>query len=173
MDITILYNAISNAATPDEQDVLTQVEVVRASLGRLGHSVDEIACTLNLESLARQLSLRRPDVVFNLVESLAGTDRLLPTIPALLEHLAIPCTGNPYASLCQTNDKVFCKHRLRQLGLPTPEWIDAGSESVPDLSSTSRSFIIKTIGEHASWGLSDDAVVHVNDAAELRQHLAR
>ncbi len=173
MHITILHNAVNPDAGPDEQDVLIQLHAVKKSLRRLGHDVSEIACTLNLEALLQRLLHQRPDLVFNLVEGLGGTDRLLPTVPALLEHLSIPYTGNSWEALCLTNDKILCKQRLLQLGLPTPIWMDQTGEIHGDLcwNDSPLSFLIKTVSEHASWGLDDDAVVHVHDAKELHRLL--
>ncbi|MFN0195726.1 MAG: GNAT family N-acetyltransferase [Planctomycetaceae bacterium] len=175
MHITILHNAVNPDAGPDEQDVLIQLHAVKESLRRLGHDVNEIACTLNLEALSQRLLHQRPDLVFNLVEGLGGTDRLLPTVPALLEHLSIPYTGNRWEALCLTNDKTLCKQRLLQLGLPTPIWMDQAGEIHGDLrwndSPEPKPFLIKTVSEHASWGLDDDAVVHVHDAKELHRLL--
>ncbi|MEX0725373.1 MAG: GNAT family N-acetyltransferase, partial [Planctomycetaceae bacterium] len=137
--------------------------------------VTEIACTLNLENLSRQLADKRPDLVFNLVEGLGGTDRLLPTVPALLEHLSIPYTGCSFTAISLTNDKTLCKHRLRLLGMPTPDWMYLSGEMAVEHPGrgwpASKRFIIKTIGEHASWGLDDDAVVRVSNADELYEQL--
>ena len=54
--VVILYNAVSAGAGPDAKDVLDQVEAVAAVLPKLGHTVSRVACTLNLEALAKPLA---------------------------------------------------------------------------------------------------------------------
>jgi D-alanine-D-alanine ligase len=62
------------------------------------------------------------------------------------------------------------KHRLRESGLPTPQWMDAGSESQQDALNISDSrWIIKPVWEHASVGMDDEAVVKAESAAELQE----
>ncbi len=82
----------------------------------------------------------RPDVVFNLVESLAGWDRLAHVFPSLLESLGLPYTGNSAAALWLTNNKLLAKERLRQAGLPTPPWYGVEKSGVSSQRSGVRSW---------------------------------
>jgi D-alanine-D-alanine ligase len=66
----------------------------------------------------------KPDVVFNLVESLAEADSLVYLPHADLDVLGIPYAGNRTESLFLTTHKLLAKERLRSDGLPTPAWID-------------------------------------------------
>ena len=75
MKVTVLYNEVGAAASTDDLDVLVQRDAVVASLARLGHDVSTLGCSLDLSAVHAQLTRRRPDAVFNLVESLGGTDR--------------------------------------------------------------------------------------------------
>src|SRR5262245_30295667 len=75
--VTVLHNAVSDNPTADERDVLVQADVVTAALTALGHEVQRLPCSLDLASARRQLAGQRPDVVFNLVEALGGSDRLV------------------------------------------------------------------------------------------------
>jgi hypothetical protein len=87
MKILILHDHVAPDAPADAQDLLEQVGAVRGALLQHGHGVRSIACTLNLASLERDLSVDRPDVVFNLVETLGSRGRLCPLVPLLLESL--------------------------------------------------------------------------------------
>jgi D-alanine-D-alanine ligase len=119
-------------------------------------------------------------LVFNLVESLGGTDRLMPLATLLLDALGVPYTGCLTASLLQTGDKLAAKRKLRSARLPTPGWLQhqatgrrrRGARKPAATAAEGfapRRYIIKAVFEHASLGMDDAAVVEVTSAAELRQ----
>jgi len=168
MRVLILHNAVAADADAAERDVLVQAEAVGAALAALGHQPECLAATLDLDSLRRQLIERKPDLVFNLVEALAGSDWLLPLPAALLDALGLPYTGGRTEALMESTHKVLAKRRLRAAGLPTPDWLEArrtgaGSQFVPG-----RRWIVKAVFEHASFGLDDQSVVTAADEASLR-----
>ena len=123
MRVAVLYNAVSQQDTIDDLDVLVQVDVVSQSLKRLGHEHFAVACTLDLDSMKETLRKLRPDMVFNLVESLQGDDSLVYLPPAVLVSLNLPYTGASAESLFLTTHKLLAKDRLSRAGLPTPSWI--------------------------------------------------
>jgi hypothetical protein len=126
MRVAILHNAVPDNAPPEDQDTLIQVNTVRAALVRLGHESESLSCTLNLAALYDDLRRLRPDVVFNLVESLAEADSL-PYLPlAVLDVLGLPYTGGRTEALFLTTHKLLAKERLRSAGLPTPDWAESG-----------------------------------------------
>lgn len=170
MRIAVAYNAPTQGAGPAETDVLQQVAAVESALARLGHEAVQMPCTLNLEALVAALDRERPALVFNLVEALAGTDRLAPLVPCLLDARGIPYTGTGSNALAATIDKVSVKSCLRAAGLPTPDWFVA---PLPASADCSGRFIVKARSEHASIGLGDDAVVDVAGPAQLACHIAR
>ena len=171
----VLHNEVSSQASADERDVLTQVNAVCDALLRLGHEAEPVACNLNLEATRLRLLELRPRVVFNLVESLGGSDWLAPAAPAMLDALRLPYTGSPTEALFLTTHKLLAKERLLQAGLPTPAWLAAGrSERLgwresrcEDNSRGARRYIIKSVTEHASVGIDDCAVVTVGNERDL------
>ena len=168
MHVAILYNQPPADASADDLDVLVQRDAVAASLSRLAHNVSTIPCTLDLDTVHRQLVETRPDAVFNLVESLGGSDRLMPLATVLLEALHLPYTGCRTPAIIDTSDKLRAKSRMIAAGLPTPGWC-----TVPPVIPTPASafvpgtYIIKAIAEHASIGLDDTSVVTVSMPDEL------
>ena len=170
MRVAVLHNAVSDAPTADESDVLVQAEAVCAALEELGHHVERLPCSLDLAAAARRLRELWPDVVFNLVEALGGSDRLSPTAPALLDLLGIPYTGSSAEGLFLTGSKLLTKTRLRLAGLPTPDWAVPGGRAPASLT-LEPPYIIKAVWEHASFGLGDEAVVHAGDPAAVQDHL--
>ena len=125
MRVAVLHNAVPENAPLEDQDTLVQVDAVVAALARLGHEPARVACTLDLAALHDELPRLRPDVVFNLVESLAEADSLAYLPPAVLDVLGLPYTGSRTESLFLTTHKLLAKERLRQAGLPTPDWIES------------------------------------------------
>lgn len=171
--VLILFNAVAADAPVAERDVLAQMEVVAQACRELGYSFEKCGCTADLQPLIERLQANPPSVVFNLVESLAGYDKLAWLIPALLETLQIPCTGTPAVPLNLSNDKLRTKQKLQLAGLPTPVWHTAESLSNVKANETFTpgQYILKAIGEHASLGLDDTAVVFADSVTELQARI--
>lgn len=165
MRIAILHNAVSEEAAPDEIDVMAQVDAVSGELKNLGHDILILPCDLNLQNLKNQLLSFFPDAVFNLTESLDGHGRLISIIPSLLTSMGIPYTGSPADGIHFTSNKLLAKEKMTAEGLPTPAW----SGSYPDditspsdillLSPEKKTWIVKSVWEHASLGLDDTGMV--------------
>jgi D-alanine-D-alanine ligase len=172
--VAIIHNALPANASPSDRDVLDQVQVVRKALEKRAHHVEVRTCSLDLETSRQELLRLRPDVVFNLVESLGGFDRLQHLATALWDVMGLPYTGNPTEALLLTNHKLLAKQMLMQSGLPTPAWLGArsGDCSLSAFPPDGR-FIIKAIGEHASVGLDDEALVRADGPADLKAQLLR
>lgn len=165
MRVVIVHNAVDADASPDDRDVLVQVDVVRQALERLGYEATVLPCDLDLAAARDQLVQVGPDVVFNLVESLGGAGRLAPAAAALVEHLGLPYTGASADALFLTGQKLLAKQHMRAAGLPTPDWVvrdtKVGAEGLtPD---PGRRYIIKSVWEDASFGLEDSSVVDGTD----------
>jgi D-alanine-D-alanine ligase len=180
MHIAVLHNAVASDDSPEDLDTLTQVAAISHALCRLGHRAASVPCTLDLATVRQALVEMAPDVVFNLVESLGGSDSLTHLAPALLDSLRIPYTGSHTEALFTTNHKVIAKRTMRQAGLPTPDWMDVsgilrvplsvGTRSVPD-SLFEPPCIIKAVWEHGSRGLDDENVLIDGDAELVRRRL--
>jgi len=168
MNILLLHDAVPVTAPPDIQDTLIQAAAVRAALAELGHTTDVLAVTDDLGALAKELRATRADLIFNLVESLAGSDATAVAVPALLDGLGIRYTGSRAASIALSNDKCAAKSYLARLSLPTPEWVSADS-----VAPTFRSdhYIVKARFEHASKDLEDDAIVRCDTVAAARREV--
>jgi len=166
MKIAILHNAVADTDAASVRDVVVQVETVEQALRTLGHTSRRIACTLNLEIVEESLTEDRPGVVFNLVESLAGSDRLAHLAAVLLDDLDLPYTGTHSTNLHLTNNKPAAKERMRAAGLPTADWAicaTAGPLRPP--------YIIKSIWEHASVGLDDHAIIRGGDGSTVADQI--
>lgn len=187
MRIVVLHNLPLDERDAADQDVIVQATAVRETLGVLGHDPIVIGCSLDLETLRGRLRETRPDVVFNLVESLGGTDRLAPLVPWLLESLSIPYTGSSARALHDFSNKLITKRILASSSLPVPYWLALASSDGGCLAPTDEAgaasraghgafmpgeFIIKAVWEHASLGLDGDAIGYAHSEQELRDKLA-
>ncbi len=179
MKILILHDDVAPDAPPDVQDGLAQVNAVAAALRGLGHEAHPCACTLDLSALEQTLAADRPDLVFNLVESLAGRGRMVVALPLLLESLSIPFTGNGSAPTFLTANKLTAKRLMGGASLPTADWIelDPARRHVPTHAADGGVFprdatwIVKSVWEHASIGLDEDSVVTVATRAQLESEV--
>ena len=175
MKVLVLYNNPEDDAAVDEQDVLAQRDTVLAALSKSGYQTQSFGCTLDLDAVRRHVQEFAPDVVFNLVESLGGTDRLMPLATLLLDALNVRYTGAHSGSILATSDKLTAKQRFSSAELPTPAWvvpgnaIDHGLVDPADIQQ--NQWILKPVWEHASFSMDDDAVVSVEDAAHLESRL--
>ncbi|NLX96255.1 MAG: D-alanine--D-alanine ligase [Rhodopirellula sp.] len=170
MRVCLLHNAVAPDASQAERDVLVQVEAVAEALRSLGHEPTQLPCTLDLEAARRRLTSDNPEVVFNLVESLGGSDWLSFLATGLLDALGIPYTGSSTAAMMISTHKLLSKDRLRQAGLPTPAWLavaKAGERSPLSVFTAGTSYIIKAVAEHASFGLDEHSLVTPAEEAAL------
>lgn len=182
MLVAILHNAVAEDAPADEWDVLVQVEAVAGALQRLGHEPVAVPVTLNLADFQRRLIELRPEVAFNLVEALGGTDRLCPAVPVLLETAGVPFTGSGADALYVTSSKRLTKQRLGDMNIPTPASITFRGDK-PQLEGGTEDgafpgyYLLKAVHEHASFGMDDEAVfdaARISDVVEMiRRQSAR
>ena len=164
MRVAFLYNRSSEDPAHAAEDAVPSRSPVVEALKRLGHRVMPIACTLDLARVRGKLMRAKPDVVFNRVESLGGSDSMMAAITLLLDAMEIPYTGNSSAALLATASKTYVKERLHSAGLPTPGWITAVRGQT---ASVNGRFILKSVFEHASFELNDDSIVHVTSHDQI------
>jgi len=101
----------------DRPDTISAIE---RALQDLGHRTARIG---SLRSLTRALvSGSRWDLVFNIAEGLRGFGRES-QVPALLEAYEIPYTFSDPLVLALSLHKGMAKRVVRDLGLPTPEFV--------------------------------------------------
>ncbi len=173
MHVVTFYNRVALSDSVGDLDVLRQCVAVEEALKRLGHSTSRVGCTMDLAAARIALKRERPAVVFNLVESLGGTDRLMPVAAVLLESLGIPFTGASSLAMISTTEKLVAKQRMIDYELPTPAWLTEQGQTwhgTPQTDWIPDGVIIKAIAEHASLGLSDESVVSCKSmsSSELR-----
>lgn len=154
MKIVITYNQPGKNALEDELDILHEVALVFGCLKELGHQPVELPMTLNLAEAFNFLQEEKPDLVFNLAESLENYGAIVYFVPALLEVLQIPFTGNPTVPMFVAAGKTLTKQALYGAQLPVPaSWKPSEATHLP-----AGKFILKPLWEEGSLGLDEDSV---------------
>jgi len=180
MRIAVVHNEVGEDSRTDEQDVLVQAEAILTSLKELGHEAYPLSCSLDLAGIKGQIESISPDIVFNLVESLSGEERLIHLFPAVLDMMGIPYTGSHTEAIFLTSNKVLAKDRMSLAGLPTPSWIGPYPYDVPainhnktDLPFRKMQWIIKSLRDHGSLGLDDSNIVSGKTEEQLKNILRK
>jgi D-alanine-D-alanine ligase len=161
----VLHGALAGAPGPDEADVLVEAEAVGSALSALGFATRRLVVGLDLGALRDALADAPPTVVFNLVEAIGGSGRLIHLAPAILDELGVAYTGSPTEAIFLSSNKRVAKRLLAAAGVPTPPWVEG--EGVAG-GVWGGPWIVKSVWEHASIGLDDRAVVPTLAEARAR-----
>jgi D-alanine-D-alanine ligase len=157
----ILHNRLSAQPTPDEADVLDQVELVKNALTELGYSCQVMDVGYDLYHDIQKIKRLAPAFVFNLVETVFGKSELLHVVPSLLASERIPYSGVSAEALFLTTNKLLAKRMMKQSGISTPDWLST-DRAAENLSRTKK-YILKPISEEGSVKLDEDAVFNGDD----------
>jgi len=168
MDILILHDNIPDYADPDVLDVITQVEAVQNALNELGHISTSQSIPKDLNELEKQLIIKSPSLIVNLVESIDGYGKFAYKFPELLEKLNIPFTGTKSRAMLTTTDKILSKSILRNNGILTPKEITLQNSSENEKCEPGT-YILKPVCEDASIGVEEDSVVFIVDRKDFLQ----
>ena len=172
MKLVILYDRPHAGADPDHADVLVQIEAVGQALDQLGHEYLELPFSLDLKNSMHTLRQQAPDLVFNLLESVEGSGRLIHIAPSLLDFLGIPYTGSPTEALFVTSNKLLTKRLLRGGGISTPESVSM-KEAQRGATVSEGPYIIKSVWEHASIGIDESSIITFRDPHQLVSEMER
>lgn len=158
--ILILYNKVSKTPTPDESDVLDQVQIVSDALIALKFTVKELQLDMNLDQAVKKIRKINPYIIFNLAESIYNKGEFAYMAPAILSFLDVPFTGNPLIPMFFSSNKVLAKKELKQIGIPTPSWLtlDELNKIRPE-----KRYILKPTWEEGSFGLDEDSIFDGSD----------
>lgn len=169
----VLHDHVIPESPADEQDNLVQAGEVAAALRRLGFTAEMVPFSRDLHRCLSALRRARPDVVFNLVESLEGDGRLHYTAPALLDACDLPYTGAGTSGLLVSSDKRMTKRLLAAAGVPTP--VIANNPAELAYWDEDQPGIVKPACEDASVGIDAQSVARGGKAlaAELESRRRR
>jgi len=156
MRILVLHSDVAPDAPADELDTLYSAASVAEALEKHGHQAPQAAFAPDMAFLKGLLDKHKPDIVFNVVESVFGAGIYSSLAPAMLDRLGVPYTGATAAHFAATTDKPFGKNVLRVGGVVTPNWVVG-----PDWDGLDpgAKYIVKAADEDSSVGIDDNSVV--------------
>ncbi len=153
-----------------EVGVLEEMEDIKAALSSLGYRPSTFNVDSDIDRLYRHLLSEKPDLVFNLVESLENEAIQEMHVAGLYELLKIPYTGAGPLALGTALNKPRVKEILASHGIKTPKFqVFHPLEKIVPEEGMQFPMIVKPAREDASVGISDRSVV--NTAGELRKQV--
>lgn len=161
-----VYTAVVPGEEEDpENATATIANTICATMNGIGWVAEHRKLDGDLRLLLDDLRNDPPDFIFNMVEGFLGTDRLAFFGTGIYETAGVPFAGSGTFGLMAGTDKLVCKRLLRGEGIPTPGYAEG-----PDWSGLKedRLYIVKAIGEHASLGLDQGAIVQGREAVMAR-----
>jgi D-alanine-D-alanine ligase len=174
--IVVLYNTdydaeqAANANLPDATSVRGSAKAIASALIEGGHTVELTGVHgVDVYDVLTRLRANKPDLVFNLCESMDGDPRNEPTFAGLLELFGIPYTGADQLALASCLYKQRTKDILIAHGVPTPPYRflrDEAALADPALDALDYPWFVKLGHEDASIGITEANVVR--NAAALR-----
>jgi D-alanine-D-alanine ligase len=121
--VGVIFSAVRREDFPTEAQYLTECEAERDA-GVIAEYLGAFGLDVRLypgdDNLAERLRLDRPEMVFNLVDSVKGKESLAAAVPGVLELLGIPYTGADMLGMALDTNKFFIKEMLQRNGLPVP-----------------------------------------------------
>lgn len=131
--IGIVYSDVRREYFPTEEQYITEKEaeddakLVAKEIENLGIKAELFPGN---EDLPEALKRSKPDMVFNLVDSVKGNEYLTSTIPGLLDIMDIPYTGAGLLGLALCYNKFLTLKLLRNAGIPVPNFqlFNSGNE---------------------------------------------
>jgi D-alanine-D-alanine ligase len=164
--VVVLYNTDYDAEqakqTPDLTSVRESAKAIAGALHESGHVV-ELTGVHGVEVYSELDRIRRdkPDLLFNLCESMDNDSRNEPTFAGLLDLMGIHYTGADLLALASCLYKHRTKEILDAHGVPTPPYRILRTEA--DLAAATGldfPWFVKLAHEDASLGITEANVVH-------------
>jgi D-alanine-D-alanine ligase len=173
MRVLILHNDDGALAHGEQADTLAIAGVLEAARGvegacrDLGFAVRTLPAPAAPAELVALLAAERPEVVFNLVESVKGEARFEAAVAWVYELLGLAYTGSPAFALSLALRKDVTNALLRGRGVPIPEGrvLERGDEPLAGLTFP---LIVKPVREDASHGITLESVCQDEAAARAR-----
>lgn len=167
--IVVLYNTdYDDAEAVDVSAVAASARAIHDALAGCGYRVELRGVHgIDVFEVLAALRTERPDLLFNLCESMAGDARNEPTFAGLLDLFDIPYTGADLLALASCLHKRRTKDILIARGITTPSYrfLERGDEP---LDGVEFPYFLKLAHEDASVGITDANLVRSADALRAR-----
>jgi D-alanine-D-alanine ligase len=173
VDIALAYNDDHELVAGETDDsigvegVLDQVQAVEETCRELGWQAWRLPVGRDVAAVVELVRRRRPDVVFSMVESVAGESRLEAAVAYLWEWLGLPYTGSPPVALALALQKPLARAVLVDAGVAVPRGavLERGDEPLDGLGYP---VIVKPTREDGSHGIRSASLAATEAAARER-----
>ena len=166
MEITVLTNLESREATSYD----AVVEQIMEALRENGHQVSVLGVYDDVVEMTQGLRERRPDLVFNLLESFGENTSADVAVAGLLELLQIHYTGSGPGELVLRQDKGLAKKVFAFENILYPHFAIFGKDSDLETAGKLRMpLFVKPLTADASIGIDGDSLVR--DAISLMKRV--
>jgi len=144
-----------------EVGVLEQKEDIESALKMLGYRTTIFNVTNDIDGFIRFLRAEKPDVVFNMVESLGDQAIFETYVAGMYELMNIAYTGAGPMSLGTCLNKARTKELLSYHGITTPKFFlcDTADDVAVRASRLAFPMIVKPALEDASVGIENASIV--------------
>jgi len=161
--ITVLYDEAEDIEKAKAEEAgkpfpLAYSQVADA-LEKRGHTVQTIAVSKKIKSLAAVIEKDTSEVIFNLCEAIAASPQHEHNVVGLLELFEKCFTGCGSAGWLLAGDKALCKKILQFHGLRYPRFCAVEKGKVDWADDLQFPLIVKPLNEDASIGIDKGSVV--------------
>ena len=158
----IVSHVPSHLVDMSEVGVIEEREQVEKALQHKGYRTSLFNIDGDIKRLINFIEVQKPDIIFNLCESLMGESLHEMHVAGIYELMNVPYTGAATLALGTCLNKVRTKEILLAHGIPTARHlISANVESFHiDHAQMHFPFIVKPIHEDASIGIVNSSVVY-------------
>jgi D-alanine-D-alanine ligase len=169
--ILIIFDAVSDDAVPHNfasieenphysaSKIIKDVEVVEKNVKSLGYSTALYDLRGTLKNLADAVRKEKPDLIFNLAESLGDDAMGEIRVACFLELLEMPYTGSAPYALASALNKARAKEILEFHKIPTPNYFVVRKLSEIDDKGLRLPMIVKPACEDGSIGIDKQSLV--------------
>lgn len=159
--VAILYSDAKREYFPTNDQYITEksakhdAQIIATHIEKLG-----IACTLipGNDNLIEAIKASKPDMVFNLVDSVKGSEYLASSIPGIMEMLDVYYTGAGILGLALSYNKFLTKKLLQQNGVPVPAYQLFNTHTDPIDPSLRFPLISKLNEVHGAVEITKDSI---------------
>jgi D-alanine-D-alanine ligase len=159
-------------AGADAAAVRSSAESICQALRDAGHDATLVSLQgRDLLKVLTRLESERPDLVFNLCESLCGVAANEVAVPAVLDLFGLPYTGSDAAALALALNKPRSKDVMLGRGVSTPPYrVMTNLADIERVAADSLDYpwFIKLAGEDASVGITEANVLADGPALAAR-----
>jgi D-alanine-D-alanine ligase len=157
MKITIL----THHDDPADPRLDVVVDQLAEALRQRGHTPSVLAVHDDLRQLINGLTRRKPDLVFNVMETFGDTELGAVGVAGFLDLLGVPYTGGGPGELYLQEDKALTKKLLAFDGIRYPDFAVFTPQAGLETGGTLRMpLFVKPLRMDGSFGIGPDSVVH-------------